>query len=200
MRFPLESSLPISFLVLGFHLVFCFRSINAVAFQLMKGILLLCSFFIFFDFCEDIISLISQWYGKEIYIQFSSYNLCHLNENIRPYNEGLLNRNTISKIRIHIYMVGFLKQFYLTVILLIIYFPFQILWVLSFNMKLLFCSMASRQVNEVPLSNVGGSPFCIAVCSRGMDIQQVSHLLLVLYSIFLEVHHTLCVIQLSFLL
>ncbi|KAG8658937.1 uncharacterized protein LOC110610326 isoform X2 [Manihot esculenta] len=35
-----------------------------------------------------------------------------------------------------------------------------------------YMSMASRQVNEVPLSNVGGSPFCIAVCSRGMDIQQ----------------------------
>ncbi|XP_050216889.1 uncharacterized protein LOC126667840 isoform X2 [Mercurialis annua] len=35
-----------------------------------------------------------------------------------------------------------------------------------------YLSMAGRQVNEVPLSNVGGSPFCIAVCSRGMDIKQ----------------------------
>ncbi|XP_048235070.1 uncharacterized protein LOC8261314 isoform X2 [Ricinus communis] len=35
-----------------------------------------------------------------------------------------------------------------------------------------YLSMAGRQVTEVPMSNVGGSPFCIAVCFRGMDIQQ----------------------------
>ncbi|CAI0626123.1 unnamed protein product [Linum tenue] len=35
-----------------------------------------------------------------------------------------------------------------------------------------YLSMAGRQVNEVPSSSVGGSPFCIAVSLRGMDIQQ----------------------------
>ncbi|CAL1397515.1 unnamed protein product [Linum trigynum] len=35
-----------------------------------------------------------------------------------------------------------------------------------------YLSMAGRQVNEVPPSSVGGSPFCIAVSLRGMDIQQ----------------------------
>ncbi|XP_065863891.1 uncharacterized protein [Euphorbia lathyris] len=35
-----------------------------------------------------------------------------------------------------------------------------------------YISMAGRQVYEVPSSNVGGSAFCIAVCFRGMDIQQ----------------------------
>ncbi|KAK7264763.1 hypothetical protein RJT34_32373 [Clitoria ternatea] len=33
-------------------------------------------------------------------------------------------------------------------------------------------SMAGRQVLDVPPTNVGGSPFCIAVISRGMDIQK----------------------------
>ncbi|KAJ8767440.1 hypothetical protein K2173_017484 [Erythroxylum novogranatense] len=33
-------------------------------------------------------------------------------------------------------------------------------------------SMAGRQVNEVPPSNVGGSQLCISISSRGMDIQQ----------------------------
>ncbi|KAJ4843890.1 hypothetical protein Tsubulata_025940 [Turnera subulata] len=35
-----------------------------------------------------------------------------------------------------------------------------------------YLSMAGRQVNEVPLSSVGGSRFCIAVSSRGIEIQQ----------------------------
>ncbi|CAN1281796.1 Intermembrane lipid transfer protein vps13A [Linum perenne] len=35
-----------------------------------------------------------------------------------------------------------------------------------------YLSMTGRQVHEVPPSNVGGSPFCIAVGLRGMDIQQ----------------------------
>ena len=34
--------------------------------------------------------------------------------------------------------------------------------------------MAGRQVLDVPRMNVGGSPFCIAVSTRGMDIQKVS--------------------------
>ncbi|KAF7836889.1 putative vacuolar protein sorting-associated protein [Senna tora] len=34
--------------------------------------------------------------------------------------------------------------------------------------------MAGKQVLEVPPTDVGGSPFCIAVCFRGMDIQKVS--------------------------
>ncbi|KAM7278379.1 hypothetical protein ACFE04_005513 [Oxalis oulophora] len=34
-----------------------------------------------------------------------------------------------------------------------------------------FC-MAGRQVYEVPPTSVGGSPFCIAVCFRGVDIQK----------------------------
>ncbi|KAK8704101.1 hypothetical protein V6N13_047734 [Hibiscus sabdariffa] len=33
-------------------------------------------------------------------------------------------------------------------------------------------SMAGRQVHEVPPSNIGGSPFCIAVSPRGMDTQK----------------------------
>ncbi|KAK7388051.1 hypothetical protein VNO78_22854 [Psophocarpus tetragonolobus] len=32
--------------------------------------------------------------------------------------------------------------------------------------------MASRQVLDVPPTNVGGSPFCIAVSTRGMDISK----------------------------
>lgn len=35
--------------------------------------------------------------------------------------------------------------------------------------------MAARQVFEVPPTNIGGSPFCIAVSFRGMDAQKVSH-------------------------
>lgn len=35
-----------------------------------------------------------------------------------------------------------------------------------------YLSMAGRQVFEVPQVNVGGSPFCIAVSFRGMDIQR----------------------------
>ncbi|MFS7909478.1 putative vacuolar protein sorting-associated protein [Helianthus anomalus] len=35
-----------------------------------------------------------------------------------------------------------------------------------------FVSMAGKQVYEVPSSNVGGSSSCIAVCTRGMDIQK----------------------------
>jgi hypothetical protein len=42
------------------------------------------------------------------------------------------------------------------------------------NFVLGFCSMAGRQVLDVPPMNVGGSPFCIAVSTRGMDIQKVS--------------------------
>ncbi|GAB4828173.1 hypothetical protein Ancab_035090 [Ancistrocladus abbreviatus] len=34
------------------------------------------------------------------------------------------------------------------------------------------CSMAGKQVYEVPPANVGGSLFCIAVCFRGMDLQK----------------------------
>ncbi|KAK4265962.1 hypothetical protein QN277_026944 [Acacia crassicarpa] len=33
-----------------------------------------------------------------------------------------------------------------------------------------YLSMGGRQVVEVPPANIGGSPFCIAVCFRGMDI------------------------------
>ncbi|XP_062178337.1 uncharacterized protein LOC133883124 isoform X2 [Alnus glutinosa] len=33
-------------------------------------------------------------------------------------------------------------------------------------------SMAGRQVHEVPPTNIGGSPFCLAVSFRGMDIQK----------------------------
>ena len=33
--------------------------------------------------------------------------------------------------------------------------------------------MAGKQVLEVPPTNVGGSPFCVAVCFRGTDIQKV---------------------------
>ncbi|XP_010266663.1 PREDICTED: uncharacterized protein LOC104604129 isoform X2 [Nelumbo nucifera] len=33
-------------------------------------------------------------------------------------------------------------------------------------------SMAGQQVSEVPPSSIGGSPFSIAVCSRGIDIQK----------------------------
>ncbi|KAM7259519.1 hypothetical protein ACFE04_015260 [Oxalis oulophora] len=35
-----------------------------------------------------------------------------------------------------------------------------------------YLSMAGQQVYEVPPTSVGGSPFCIAVCCRGMDIQK----------------------------
>lgn len=35
------------------------------------------------------------------------------------------------------------------------------------------CSMAGRQVYEVPPLNIGGSSFCIAVSYRGLDIQKV---------------------------
>ncbi|KAK7291737.1 hypothetical protein RIF29_07114 [Crotalaria pallida] len=35
-----------------------------------------------------------------------------------------------------------------------------------------YLSMAGRQVLEVPPTNIGGSPFCIAVSVRGMDIQK----------------------------
>ncbi|GMH18990.1 hypothetical protein Nepgr_020831 [Nepenthes gracilis] len=34
------------------------------------------------------------------------------------------------------------------------------------------CSMAGKQVYEVPSANVGGSLFCIAVCHRGIDLQK----------------------------
>lgn len=33
--------------------------------------------------------------------------------------------------------------------------------------------MAAKQLYDVPPSSVGGSPFCIAVSNRGMDIQKV---------------------------
>ncbi|KAL1372338.1 hypothetical protein AAHE18_01G196400 [Arachis hypogaea] len=35
-----------------------------------------------------------------------------------------------------------------------------------------YLSMAGKQVLEVPPTNVGGSPFCIAISSRGMDFQK----------------------------
>ncbi|PPS16895.1 hypothetical protein GOBAR_AA03703 [Gossypium barbadense] len=35
-----------------------------------------------------------------------------------------------------------------------------------------YLSMAGRQVHEVPSTNIGGSPFCIAVSPRGMDTQK----------------------------
>ncbi|XP_027330645.1 uncharacterized protein LOC113846496 isoform X2 [Abrus precatorius] len=35
-----------------------------------------------------------------------------------------------------------------------------------------YLSMAGRQVLDVPPANVGGSPFCIAVSTRGMDVQK----------------------------
>lgn len=41
-----------------------------------------------------------------------------------------------------------------------------------------YFSMAGRQVHEVPPTNIGGSPFCLAVSFRGMDIQKVSSVLL----------------------
>jgi vacuolar protein sorting-associated protein 13A/C len=37
------------------------------------------------------------------------------------------------------------------------------------------CSMASRQVFEVPPTSVGGSLFSIGVCSRGADTQKVNN-------------------------
>lgn len=37
-----------------------------------------------------------------------------------------------------------------------------------------FCSMASRQVFEVPPTSVGGSLYSIGVCSRGGDTHKVS--------------------------
>lgn len=40
--------------------------------------------------------------------------------------------------------------------------------------KLKSCSMAGKQVYEVPSDNVGGSSSCIAVCNRGTDIQKVN--------------------------
>ena len=44
-----------------------------------------------------------------------------------------------------------------------------------------FFSMAGRQVHEVPPTNIGGSPFCLAVSFRGMDIQKVSLVILRCY-------------------
>ena len=41
------------------------------------------------------------------------------------------------------------------------------------------CSMGGRQVLEVPPANIGGSPFCIAICLRGMDIQKVNNIAIV---------------------
>ncbi|XP_073012998.1 uncharacterized protein [Typha latifolia] len=35
-----------------------------------------------------------------------------------------------------------------------------------------FCSMAGRQVIEIPSTSVGGSLYAVAVCSRGVDIQK----------------------------
>ncbi|XVF38939.1 hypothetical protein REPUB_Repub20aG0145800 [Reevesia pubescens] len=35
-----------------------------------------------------------------------------------------------------------------------------------------YLSMAGRQVHEVPSTNIGGSPFCVAVSPRGMDTQK----------------------------
>lgn len=34
-------------------------------------------------------------------------------------------------------------------------------------------SVAGKQVHEVPSTSVGGSLFCVALSSRGMDIQKV---------------------------
>lgn len=51
----------------------------------------------------------------------------------------------------------------------------EVLWVCELRFsKLKCCSMAGKQVYEVPSDNVGGSSSCIAVCIRGMDIQKVS--------------------------
>ena len=40
---------------------------------------------------------------------------------------------------------------------------------------LLFCSMAGKQVFEVPPANVGGSLCCLAVCVRGVDAKKVGN-------------------------
>lgn len=39
--------------------------------------------------------------------------------------------------------------------------------------KVSMCSMAGRQVFEVPPANIGGSPYCLAVGIRGTDLKKV---------------------------
>ena len=39
--------------------------------------------------------------------------------------------------------------------------------------KICMCSMAGRQVFEVPPENVGGSPYCLAVGLRGTNLKKV---------------------------
>ena len=40
------------------------------------------------------------------------------------------------------------------------------------------CSMAGRQVFDVPPTNIGGLPFCIAISYRGLEIQKASPVVL----------------------
>lgn len=50
--------------------------------------------------------------------------------------------------------------------------------------------MAGRHVFEVPPTNIGGSPFCIAVSFRGMDSQKVSLVGLCVFMVFNHLHHS----------
>jgi hypothetical protein len=57
--------------------------------------------------------------------------------------------------------------------------------------------MAGRQVHEVPPTNIGGSPFCLAVSFRGMDIQKVSLVILKSYIyiyIYIYIYVCVCVV------
>lgn len=46
-------------------------------------------------------------------------------------------------------------------------------FVIYMGFNIWYCSMASRQVFDVPSASVGGSLYSIAVCSRGADMQKV---------------------------
>jgi len=46
-------------------------------------------------------------------------------------------------------------------------------YVKTFKYKVSVCSMAGRQVFEVPPANIGGSPYCLAVGVRGIDLKKV---------------------------
>lgn len=48
------------------------------------------------------------------------------------------------------------------------------------------CSMAGKQVYDVPPTNVGGSHFCVAVCTRGVDIQKVGCNRVILITVFIN--------------
>jgi len=49
------------------------------------------------------------------------------------------------------------------------------------------CSMASRQVFEVPPASVGGSLYSIGVCSRGGDTHKVSDWVLLHFMVIFKV-------------